>query len=506
MNDNRGSFFLMNKRRIIENIFSNWASLVVSVAIAFFVTPIVVHTLGTELYGVWILIASLTGYFSVLDFGVNTALVRFISSSEAQNDLGQAQKVYSTSLAIFAVFSSGLLIFSLIFGFFFQSIFGLSHLPQFYLYAVFLTAAIDFAFGLLFSVFRGSLSGLQEFKFINGSSIVINIVKSIAVVYLLKHGYGLLALAMLQVVATLARAICQYWRIKIRYTFLRFRRDSVQRDTIKLLYSYSIYSFVIAIALKLLFYTDALVIGSMIGISEVTYYSIPASILDYFEKFIWAMIAVLVPVISSNEATGEGNSNVNLYIQGTRYSLLLIVPIVITLYFYGSNLIYLWMGPEIGSRSQWVLKLLLIGFGIATSQLIAHGILKGISRHKVLAFILSIEALANLGLSVALAKSYGIEGVAFGTMLPLIGASVVIIVYTCRLLQLNLLTYLYRAYSGATVGLLVVLVVIRFMDMNAYSYSNAFLKCGVITLAFLSIALPSCLQFKFRESLGKESR
>lgn len=480
----------MTKRRIIENIFSNWFSLAVTVVIAFVVSPIIVHSLGIEMYGIWSLIVSITGYFTVLDFGVNTAIVRFISSSHAQNDYAQGRKVYSTSLAIFGAVASGLLIFSLGFGFFFQGLFGLYHIPRFYLYAVFVLSAMDLALGLLFSVFLGSLSGLQEFKFINGWSIVVNILRSIALVWLLKKGYGLLTLALIQLASNLARAAFQYWRVKSRYKFLYFGRDYVSRESIKLIYDYSIYSFVIAVALKLLFYTDSVVIGSMIGAAEVTFYTIPSTLLDYLEKLVWAMIAVLVPVISANEATGEEKANASLYVAGTRYSLLVGMPIVISLYFYGDDFIRIWMGPEIANRSHWVLKLLIIGFGLATSQLIAHGILKGISRHRVLAYILAVEALANLGMSIALAKPYGIEGVAVGTMVPLIAASLAIIFYTCRVLRMNAWMYMIRAYSGAAAGLVGSGLLVHFVNWYSYGYVDIFLKSAMVSVSFLCLALP----------------
>lgn len=494
----------MTRRNIVENVLSNWASLVVSVAVAFLVSPIVVHSLGNELYGAWTLIASVTGYFTVLDFGVNTAIVRYISSSDAQKDDVQARRVYSTSLALFAAVAAVLLVVSLFFGFFFQSIFKLYHIPRFYLYAIFVLSAIDLAGGLIFSVFLGSLSGLQEFKFINASSVVVALLRSIALVYLLKQGYGLLTVALLQVAANLVRAACQYWRIRAGHPSLYFVRGLVTRDTVRLIYSYSVYSFVIAIALKLLFYTDSLVIGSMIGVSEVTFYAIPSTLLDYLEKLIWAMIAVLVPVISVNESTGRNCGNVELYVAGTRYSLLVGLPIVISLFFYGDDFIRLWMGPEIGVRSLWVLRLLSIGFGLATSQLIAHGILKGISRHKGLAYILAVEALANLGLSVALAGPYGIEGVAFGTMVPLVAASLCIMVYTCRLLQLNVWRYLARAYTGGAVGLLTALLAVHFIDVGADSYFDVFYKSGLVTVAFLGAALPICLSKDQWESLFRQ--
>jgi O-antigen/teichoic acid export membrane protein len=485
----------MMRRKIVENICSNWASLMVNVMISFLVSPMIVHSLGNEQYGIWILITSLTGYFTVLDFGVNTAIVRYISSNHAQNEPVQVRKIYSTSIAIFAVVALVLLVLSCIFGLFFQSFFGINHVPRLHLYLIFMLSAVDLACGLLFSVFLGSLSGLQEFKFINGSFIIVTFVKSVVLVYLLKQGHGLITLALLQVGSTFIRALCQYWRIKARYPHIFFRRDFVTKDIFKLIYRYSAYSFIIAIALKLLFYTDSLVIGAKTGLAEVTFYAIPATLIDYLEKFVWAMITVLVPIISANEATGKDGKNVNLYVVGTRISLLFSMPFVISLYFYGHDFIRLWMGQEISDRSFWVLRLLLIGFGLAMSQLIAHGILKGISKHKVLAIILSIEALANLGMSVVLAKPFGIEGVAFGTMVPLLAASLVIILYTCRLLRLGLREYLLRAYSGAAAGLLAVLMMKRWFVIEPNGYLGIFLNSGLVTIAFLSVALP-CYFYK----------
>lgn len=491
----------MHLRKVVENILSNWVNLVVTIAIAFVVSPVVVRTLGKELYGVWTLVVSVTGYFTVLDFGVNTAIVRYISSSAARNDHDRARAVYSTSMTIFGITASVLMLFSLVFGYFFQDLFELHHIPRSYLFAVFMVSALGLAGGLVCSVFLGALTGLQEFKFINGNSLLINVVKNVALVLMLGSGYSLLSVAVLQLVGTGARALCQYVFLRRKYRHLVFDRSSVNRDTMRLIYNYSVYSFVIAVALKLLFYTDSVVIGARIGVAQVAFYAIPSSLLDYMEKFVWSMISVLVPMISANEATGEGGANERLYITGTRYTLLISMPVVIALYFYGGDFITLWMGPEFGERSLWVLRLLLIGFGFSFSQLIAHGILKGISKHKVLAYILALEALANLGMSVALAGPYGIEGVAVGTLVPLVAASACIIRYTCRLLGIGIRSYLARAYGGAVLGTAPALLFVAFNPYRITGYFSLLAACAAVAAVFLAAALPVSLERGHKELL-----
>ena len=51
---------------VLRNIFSNWASYLVTAVVGFFLAPYVVHQLGNTGYGLWTLVLSLTGYFGLL--------------------------------------------------------------------------------------------------------------------------------------------------------------------------------------------------------------------------------------------------------------------------------------------------------------------------------------------------------------------------------------------------------------------------------------------------------
>lgn len=488
-------------RRILENIFSNWANLIVTALIAFFTSPILVSSLGNEIYGLWTLLISITGYFTILDFGVNAAIVRFISMNIASKDYDQAQRVYSSSLALFFFISCFILALASVFGFFIPDIFNIGNITRSYLYIVFMVSSLDFAFGLICSAFLGSLTGLQEFKFINSTSILLNILKSIVLVILLRSGYSLLALSTLSLATNLCRSFAQYCLISNKYKFLIFNRRSITLRTFRAIYSYSIYSFLIAISLKLLFYTDSVVIAAFINVSEVPFYSIPATLLDYLEKFIWAIIAVLVPIISANDAQKNTTNNARLYIVGTRYISLISAPIVISLFFYGDDFIRLWMGSEFGHRCTSVLRYLLIGFSASFTQLTAQGILKGISKHRILSFILLVEALFNVFLSIILSKDYGIEGVAIGTMVPLLLASFAIIMYTCKILELNVFSYLLSAYAGPLLGLIPVALLIQILGDTAQAYSSVFLHSVAVTCVFWITSIPACLEQKHRAAV-----
>ena len=471
----------MHKKSVLVSVFSNWASLVLSIVIAFIVSPILVNKLGDETYGIWVIIVSITGYFSVLDFGVNTAIVRYISKYSALKDTHNSVAVYSTSFALFTIIAAVVVFATGIFALFFKDIFDIQAFSREYLYIVFFLVGVDLAINLVFSVFMGTLKALQRFMELNVITMSVLIIKNVLLVYLLYHGHSLLTLAALQLIASFVRYFLQYLLIKKNYAFLTFKVGSVSRSTLRSLYNYSIYSFMIAIATKVLFFTDSIVIGSMVSVSQVTYYAIPAMLMEYLENFIWAIVSVLLPIISARDATGDIAQNKQLYLVGTKYSLLLLSPIIVVLYLVGDDFIGLWMGENYAVPSGAVLCILLVGHTFFLAQLIAHGILKGISRHKMLAFFLCGEALVNLGLSVWLAEDYGIVGVALGTAIPLVVANVVILpIYTCSVLNIGYVSYLWTSILKPLIIPILVLVAFIYLDVQISTY----LELIIFSLSF----------------------
>ncbi len=477
----------MDKKKIIVNVFSNWTNFIAAIVIAFFVSPIIVHNLGNENYGIWTLIVSVTGFFTVLDFGVNTAIVRFISMYKAKADYRSANEIYSTSFILFIIIGLGIFLVTTVFAYFFKDFFNIEGLGRTYLFFVFFVVGTDLAFGFVFSVYQATLSGLQEFLKINIISVSTLVVKNILIVFLLTSGFSLMSMAFVQVIANLLRAACQCWIIRKNFGFLSFSREHYNKSVLKQVFNYSIYSFIISIALKVLFFTDSVVIGRLLKVSEVTFYAIPAMIMQYSEKIIWAVSAVLIPVISSYNAIGEEQKNKNIYVLGSKYSLMLSVPIIFVLYTNGSNFISIWMGEEYGMRAEWVMKILVVGYAFYLPQMISHGILKGISKHKVFAYVLIGEAVVNLIMSVVLVKYYGIEGVALGTAVPLIVVNVMIVpAYTCYVLKMNIVKYLRESYLKPLLGLILLFVVHYFIRINVQSYYE-FALFGMSVLLFMTV-------------------
>src|SRR5262249_50518570 len=91
-----------SERHLLRNAAANWAGFAAQLVAAFLLAPILVHGLGAPRYGIWSLVESILAYLMLFDLGVAASVVRYVARFEAARDREQLNRVFSTSLGIFA--------------------------------------------------------------------------------------------------------------------------------------------------------------------------------------------------------------------------------------------------------------------------------------------------------------------------------------------------------------------------------------------------------------------
>ena len=81
------------------------------------------------------------------------------------------------------------------------------------------------------------------------------------------------------------------------------------------------------IALRIIFYTDNIVIGAFVSTSAITFYAIGAMLVGQLKAFISSMTNVFSPATSEFGAQNRDDKVQALLIKGTKYSLYLVLPI-----------------------------------------------------------------------------------------------------------------------------------------------------------------------------------
>src|SRR6266850_5036266 len=83
--------------RIGISVFLNWMALAISLGVAFFLSPFVVHRLGNVAYGVWTLVNSMIAYMGLLDLGLRGAVTRFVSKHHARGEHLESSRALSAA-------------------------------------------------------------------------------------------------------------------------------------------------------------------------------------------------------------------------------------------------------------------------------------------------------------------------------------------------------------------------------------------------------------------------
>jgi O-antigen/teichoic acid export membrane protein len=71
-------------RGVVANVLYNYTGLLVSTAVGFGLTPVLVDHLGHRTFGAYILIGTMIGYSALLDFGVGVTVMRLVATSRTK--------------------------------------------------------------------------------------------------------------------------------------------------------------------------------------------------------------------------------------------------------------------------------------------------------------------------------------------------------------------------------------------------------------------------------------
>ncbi len=480
-------------KQIYKNVFYSWAYFALSILISFFLMPFLVGHLGDSSYGVWTLILSLTGYMGIFDLGIRTSVVKHLAEVYAKNDRDEFNRLASTSFFMYCAIGIVVVIIACIISTFFNTFFKISPSQLTDAKLVILIVGVDLAISFPSAVFGGILWGLQRHDIVSSIEAFALICKTTLIVLFIQLGHGIVALACISLCIKLIAQMVRFFFARYLIPSLRIHATLFKFQTLKKIVKYSFLVFLLTLAGQIIFSTDNIVIGLFISTSSITYYAIALRLIDYTRQSLRVMTSVLMPTASSLSANNDLEKIQKILLRGTKYSLLLILPIGTFFVLFGQNLITLWMGSKYQS-STIILIILIIPYLISVSENVAGVILQGIGKLHFLTILTFSEALLNLILSIILIKPLGLVGVAVGTAIPFtISRGIIMPIYICRLLRQPMLLYIKKAVIPPMVSVLPFVFLI--MIEKTIIYPKTFLILGL--QFFIAIIVYGLVSVKF---------
>lgn len=437
---------MTNAKQILTNITTNQAIFILNIVVVFYLTPFVIESLGKMYYGAWVLINTVMGYFSILEFGIRPALSRFVAKYRALGDTRKLQSIISTAFILLCATSLLCLIVTLGISLFIDHIFKLEGASIKLVRLTVVTVGIGFSIAIPLQIFGSVLAGIERFDLLNIGSFLELVFRTILIVYFLNNNGTIWHIAFSTVFISILRYFLDIYFVKkkiqqIQIDFTRFDRNLV----IELL-GYGVFSVIINISLVLIYQTDISIIGIFLGTSYVAIYSIPSTLVHYGRMMIVQCTRIFAPVMTRAFYNKNKSNLMEIYFEATYYVSSFSILIVVGVILLGKDFILLWVGREF-IQGISVLYLLIIPQIVGLSQQISSQVLFGVNKIGALAVIESCSALMNMVLSLIFVKFFGLNGVALGTTVPLLITHTFILpVYTCRYLKVDFFSYLKKCY------------------------------------------------------------
>jgi O-antigen/teichoic acid export membrane protein len=399
-------------RRNALGVYAVYAAAIVSGLV---VTPIVIHSLGKSAFGVWTFIGAVTIYLSVLDFGLGPSVVRFAAEAQGRGSTEDVNAVASTGLALYGLIGLVTLPIGIALAFIVPVAVSAPHdlvwAARVTTLLVVLSLALRFPLGL----FNNLLVARQRWDLQNLANFVSTVLYAGLVALLVPRWGGLVLLGALTLGTTLLRLALPLAWLRRELPGLRVRRAYVTRARLRELTSFGSSNFLVHIAQKIVFSTDVIVVGIVLGSAASGVYGVPAKLFALVFGIGTAVTSLMFPAFAHLEGAGDAARQRRLLLAGLRGGTALMLVLALPLLFIPDLLIHAWIGG--GYSAGYAVMAILAGvllvhqpIYVLTQFLIAR------ARQRETALASIVTTLVNLGLSFVLAWTVGLWGVALSTL------------------------------------------------------------------------------------------
>lgn len=397
---------------LVRNSVLNFIGQAVPLLVGVATIPYIIHGLGTERFGIlalaWVLVAS----FSVFNLGLGQATTKFVAELLGKGETRRLPPLVWTSLILHALFGTiAGLVLAAVTPVLVERLFQLGPGLVVETRAVFLILAMSLPIVFVTGVFRGVLGAAQRFDLVNAVNIPSSSLSYLIPAAAVLLGFGLPAIVLFFLIARLATALvylvlCLRIFPGLKHTF------SFDRKLLRPLLSYGGWVTVSSVVGPVLVYADRFLIGALISMTAVAYYTAPYEVVIRLWILPISLTATLFPAFSALGGAGDQAQIKKVAVRSLKYLLLMVGPTVFALVFFAREILHLWLGGEFAQQSTLVFQILAVGVLVNSLAQLPSSLLQGLGRPDIPAKFHLLELPLHVALAWFLIGRYGIAGAA----------------------------------------------------------------------------------------------
>ncbi len=440
-------------RRFLMGMLSGAGSVVVKHLLNILLLPVLIHILGVELFGLYMLLVGIQELCLLLDLGFTDAIVKLLSATQGVMDTPRYKQIMKMGHVLFLSISLLILAIGLGTAPFFPLLFNIGPDLQTLSQVALTLIIVEGVVTLYVTHYRAILLSHCLHQWNNVGDTLFNLIGVGVGVGLLVAGYGLIGLLLARLAGALVRAaIVMIFALKIEADAL-WPRARLEFGLFREMVGLTFHAMMVNISVIVSHKIDTLVIAAFLPLVAVGFYEIVFRLLGSILQLCMKICDGVFPLFARLMSAADTKNARQLFLRMSCFNNFLVGSLLIFVVgFYPELFAFFSAGRmEIGPT----LPVLAIAVPVIWSsalQIPACYFLYTSDRQRYLTVSSLIAAGCNLALSLALVQPLGIVGVALGTLIPqVVQHQLSLIPESCRALNISLKDYLTAVHLKVAV-------------------------------------------------------
>lgn len=467
----------------------SYVNLLVTNITGILITPFIIKSLGDSDFGLYTLIGAFVGYLSVLDLGLNNAIVRFVALYRTEGKIKEQENFLAISFFIYGIISLVIVLLGLVFYVNVEKLFEttLTNAELEKAKVMILILILNIAITIPGGAFVAICSGYEKFIFPRLLTLIKHIIRTVLVVMILKKGSDSLGIVILDTVMNvlfiLGTVVYVFKVLKIKIKIHRYKFSYIQE-----ILQYSFWIFLFGLVYQFQWRTGQVALGINTDTVVVAIYGVGVTLGIYYTTFGNVINGLLLP--RAVRLINQGLSNQELTIQMIKVGRLILILLLYVLGAFiitGKDFVHLWVGDTYSLS--WIIALLIMMvYVLPISQGFGHSVLeaKKLVKFKTLSFFVSCFLGTVLG--IWLSYDYGATGMIAGVVIGLFILQNVMNVYYHKVANLDMFLFFKKVYLPILLPYGFVLSVFYYLNrLFSVSWFNFILMNIMYSVVFLIV-------------------
>lgn len=456
----------------------SYVNIALTNTIGLLLTPFIIRSLGDSEYGLYMLIGSVIAYLSVLDLGLNNAIIRYVSKYRAENDKKGEENFLATTMIIYSCISLVVAAIGIFLYYRLETIFAgsLTAGQADDAKKMFLILVFNLTITLPGGSFTAICNAYQRFIFPRALQIVKYLSRAALIVSFLFYFPYATTLVWIDTILNLVIVAISAFYV-FRHLKVRFRFNQWDKKLVSSIFSYSIWIFLAAIVMKLQWNAGQVVLGISTDTIAVAIFGVGVMLGGYYGAFAGAINTLLLPKATRMSVHENDEKAYNSAIQKVgRINGFILFLILAGFFVYGKDFIILWVGKTYLPAWQIAL-LIMIAMTLPLTQAFGNSILEAKKKNRFRSLVGIVTVGLAVVVSIFLVPKYNFNGVIYPFFFALLFNSFAMSWYFNKIFGYNFIAFLKSAFLKPF--LIIAPMAFAFIVLKSYWQINNWLGLGI---------------------------